>query len=207
MNYLAHTLLSKNNIDYQLGNLLADPLKGKPWQGSNDEHYAGMRMHAAIDVFTDANAIFSRSKSRLRKKGYLKAVVIDMLYDYFLSKHWDLYVTQDLASFVENFNDNALFELDELPEKAASFIERIASNNVLEKYTDLEGLSHAYRGIDKRLSSKLFAIETTESYIPDVMQHYDAIEEDFLNFFPLLIRMFIEKSGAAQGEHLFKDNI
>ena len=207
MNYLAHTLLSKNNIDYQLGNLLADPLKGKPWQGSNGEHYAGMRMHAAIDVFTDANAIFSRSKSRLRKKGYLKAVVIDMLYDHFLSKHWELYVTQDLASFVENFNDNALFELDELPEKAASFIERIASNNVLVKYTDLEGLSHAYRGIDKRLSSKLFAIETTESYIPDVMQHYDAIEEDFLNFFPLLIRLFLDKSGATQGEHLFKDNI
>ncbi len=31
MNYLAHTLLSKSNIEFQLGNLLADPLKGKRW--------------------------------------------------------------------------------------------------------------------------------------------------------------------------------
>ena len=77
MNYLAHTVLSKNSIEYQLGNLLADPLKGKRWEGASDEHYAGMRMHAAIDMFTDANKTISLSKSRLRKKGYLKGVVID----------------------------------------------------------------------------------------------------------------------------------
>lgn len=204
MNYLAHTLLSKNNIDYQLGNLLADPLKGKRWDGASDELYAGMRMHASIDIFTDANPIISLSKSRLREKGYLKGVVIDMLYDYFLSKHWHLYVEQDLSSFVQSFNENALFKLDEMPNKASNFIERIASNNVLEKYTDIEGLSQAFRGIDKRLSSKLIAKESTESYIPDVMSQYDTIEQDFLEFFPMLITMFVEKSGARSNEHFFK---
>lgn len=29
MNWLAHVLLSENHIEYQLGNLLTDPLKGK----------------------------------------------------------------------------------------------------------------------------------------------------------------------------------
>ena len=108
MNYLAHTVLSKSNIEYQLGNLLADPLKGKRWDGASDDHYAGMRMHAAIDIFTDTNQTISLSKSRLRKKGYLKGVVIDMTYDYFLSKHWDLFVRQDLRSFVDDFNQNGL---------------------------------------------------------------------------------------------------
>ena len=207
MNYLAHIVLSKNNIEYQLGNLLADPLKGKRWDGASDEIYAGMRMHAAIDIFTDANEIISLSKSRLRERGYLKGVVIDMLYDYFLSKHWALYVNQDLNSFVEQFNENAQFELNDMPNKASSFIEKITSNNVLESYTDMSGLSIAFQRIDRRLSPKILAKETTESYLPDVMENYDAIEQDFLEFFPMLVAMFIEKSGAESNEHFFNEDI
>ena len=205
MNYLAHTLLSKSNIEYQLGNLLADPLKGKRWQGASDEHYAGMRMHAAIDIFTDANATISLSKSRLRPKGYLKGVVIDMVYDYFLSKHWDKFVEQDLKSFVSDFNNNAMFELDELPEKAASFINLITSNNVLGSYIDFSGLEIAFSRIDKRLSPRILVKETTTSYIPNVIENYQAIENDFLEFFPLLIAMFLDKTAVDSNEHFFKD--
>lgn len=205
MNYLAHTLLSKNDIEYQLGNILADPLKGKRWLGASDEHYAGMRMHVAIDIFTDANATISLSKSRLRKKGYLKGVVIDMLYDYFLSKHWDSYVDQDLPSFVEKFNQDAQFALDELPAKAANFIELIASNNVLGSYTNFAGLELAFSRIDTRLSPRIIAKETTSSYIPNILDNYADIENDFLEFFPSLISMFLEKSKVKPDEHFFND--
>ncbi len=207
MNYLAHTLLSKSNIEYQLGNLLADPLKGKRWQGASDEHYAGMRMHAVIDVFTDANSTISLSKSRLRPKGYLKGVVIDMVYDYFLSKHWETFVVQDLQTFVNNFNHNATFESDDLPEKASSFINLITFNNVLGSYNEFAGLEQAFNRIDKRLSPRILAKETTTGYIPNVIENYEAIEKDFLEFFPVLVSMFIDKSGAEPEEHFFKDNI
>jgi len=206
MNYLAHTLLSKSNIEYQLGNLLADPLKGKRWQGASDEHYAGMRMHAAIDIFTDANATISLSKSRLRPKGYLKGVVIDMVYDYFLSKHWDKFVVQDLGTFVNDFNQNATFEGDDLPVKASSFINTITSNNVLGSYKEFAGLEQAFNRIDKRLSPRILAKETTTGYIPNVIEYYDAIEKDFLEFFPVLTAMFLEKSGADSSEHFLKGN-
>lgn len=204
MNYLAHVLLSKNNIDYQLGNILADPLKGKRWPKASDEHYAGMRMHAAIDIFTDANATISLSKSRLRQKGYLKGVVIDMLYDYYLSKHWDTFVTKDLYLFVNEFNQNAQFELDSLPSKASNFIDLITSNNVLGSYTDFSGLEQAYNHIDKRLSPRILAKETTTSYIPNIIDNYEDIEQDFLSFFPLLILMFIDKSDSNPQEHFLK---
>lgn len=207
MNYLAHTILSKANIEYQLGNLLADPLKGKRWDGASDEHYAGMRMHAAIDIFTDANQTISLSKSRLRKKGYLKGVVIDMTYDYFLCKHWDSFVRQDLRSFVNDFNQNAEFVLDELPAKASSFILNITTNDVLASYVDFAGLEQAFNRIDKRLSAKITAKETTSSYIPNVLEHYSAIEKDFLAFFPQLVKMFINKSGVDYDNHYFQKNI
>jgi len=195
MNYLAHTVLSKSNIEYQLGNLLADPLKGKRWNGASDEHYAGMRMHATIDIFTDANKTISLSKSRLREKGYLKGVVIDMTYDYFLSR-----------SFVNDFNQNAEFVLDELPEKASSFILNITSNDVLASYADFAGLEQAFNRIDRRLSPRISAKETTSSYIPNVLEHYSAIENDFLAFFPLLAEMFINKSGVDSNNHFFREN-
>ena len=204
MNYLAHIVLSKSNIDFQLGNLLADPLKGKRWEGASDELYAGMRMHVAIDSFTDANKTISLSKSRLRKKGYLKGVVIDMTYDYFLSKHWDTFVKQDLASFVNDFNQNAQFELEQLPDKAASFISSVTSNNVMASYKDFSGLEQAFRRIDKRLSPRILAKETTESYIPDVVKNYAEIEQDFLSFFPELIEMFIKKTNVEAHQHFFK---
>jgi len=204
MNYLAHIVLSKSNIDYQLGNLLADPLKGKRWDGANDEHYAGMRMHAAIDIFPDANATIPLSKSRLRKKGYLKGVVIDMVYDYFLSKHWDIFVDQDLSSFTDDFNQNALFELNQLPDKAANFIQPIITNNVLSSYAQFSGLEIAFKRIDNRLSPRILAKETTTSYISDVLENYEAIENDFLAFFPLLVEMFINKSGVDSDNHFFR---
>ena len=204
MNYLAHTLLSKSNIDYQLGNILADPLKGKRWQGASDDNYAGMRMHAAIDMFTDANATISLSKSRLRKKGYLKGVVIDMLHDYFLSKHWNTFVEAELETFVTEFEQNAILVLDELPIKASSFIESITTNHVLASYIDFAGLERAFHRIDKRLSPRILAKETTASYIPNILDNYSAIEQDFLEFFPLLVSMFLEKSGAKANEHVLK---
>ncbi len=207
MNYLAHILLSKSNIEYQLGNLLADPLKGKRWQGASDVHYAGMRMHVAIDIFTDANPTISLSKSRLRKKGYLKGVVIDMVYDYFLSKHWDKFVDQDLQSFVNDFNQNAIFAAVDLSEKASSFINLVTSNNVMGSYIDFAGLELAFNRIDMRLSPRIIAKETTTSYIPNVVDNYAAIEQDFLEFFPLLIKMFLDKSGANEREHFFKNII
>jgi len=206
MNYLAHTLLSKPNIEYQLGNLLADPLKGKRWEGASDEHYAGMRMHVAIDIFTDANATISLSKSRLRPKGYLKGVVIDMVYDYFLSKHWDKFVVQNLETFVDDFNQNATFETDDLPTKASSFIHSITSNNVLGSYKEFDGLEQAFNRIDRRLSPRILAKESTTSYIPNIIDNYEAIENDFLEFFPVLIKMFLEKSNADNNEHFFINN-
>lgn len=123
MNYLAHTLLSKNTIDYQLANLLADTLKGKAWQGCSQAHLEGLAMHNAIDKFTDANFYFKRAKSRLGN-GHLRGVVIDVAFDYFLIKHWTTYVAVDFEYFVENFYQQAAQHTDSLPKIGVDFVEK-----------------------------------------------------------------------------------
>ena len=89
MNWLSHVLLSEQKIDFQLGNYLADPLKGKAWEGASEELKQGIEVHKRIDAYTDNHEIFSQSKNRIREKGLLRGVVVDLTYDYLLTKHWD----------------------------------------------------------------------------------------------------------------------
>ena len=54
MNYLAHILLSGDNLDIQVGGLLGDFVKG-PLQGQYPEKVEqGIALHRKLDVYTDA---------------------------------------------------------------------------------------------------------------------------------------------------------
>ena len=86
MNWIAHIFLSELNTDFQIGNYLADPLKGKVWENANENIKKGMYVHKIIDSYTDSHLFFKNSKNKLGSKGLLKAVVIDLTYDYLLTK-------------------------------------------------------------------------------------------------------------------------
>ena len=115
MNWLAHVFLSQKNIEHQLGNLLTDPLKAKAWDGASDAFYRGIENHLRIDAFTDAHAIVSRSKKLLTPRGHLKGVVLDILYDHFLSLHWDTYCNIPREKFLEDFRNHRLHAIKNLP--------------------------------------------------------------------------------------------
>lgn len=193
MNYLAHTLLSRLNIEYQAGNILADHVKGVAWSNATETHLSGLKMHTAIDAFTDTHPCVSRSKSRLGAKGYLKGVVIDIAYDYLLSRHWHRFSSIELQSFVTTFNRRASRHAASLPRRPAEFIERIAKYNILAGYGDWSGLEITFNRLDHRLSPRILAKENTSSYLPVLADNMADIERDFLRFFPDLIRFFIDQ--------------
>ena len=186
MNYLAHLLLSVNNFDCQAGNLLADPLKGNLWEGASDMHHFGFELHRLIDTFTDSNPVVSQSKAVLKDKGYLKPVVIDVVYDHFLTKHWSNFATINLDSFLNRFALSASQEEANLSKEGASFISRLIEYKVLRSYKDLQGLELAFKRIDRRLSHKLREKESMTEYVPLVKENYLQLEADFLTFFPKL---------------------
>ncbi|SMF16844.1 Acyl carrier protein phosphodiesterase [Alteromonadaceae bacterium Bs31] len=204
MNYLAHILLSKSSPEYQLGNLLADPLKGKGWPGISEGYLAGMKMHALIDSYTDAHTLVSRSKARLGEKGYLKGVVVDVVYDHFLTKHWHKFVTLALDDFVAQFERNSSAVLVQLPAPAALFVGRIFQYKVLLSYGELSGVRQALTRIDSRLSARIQKKETASTYMPVLEQNYSAIEQDFLEFFPQLMALFRDKNTGLEAAHYLK---
>ena len=204
MNWLAHIFISKNSIDYQLGNLLADPLKGKSWDGASAHVQDGFRMHASIDSFTDSNKFVLKSKSRLRKKGYLKGVIVDIAYDYLLLKNWYQYSKISLESFINTFYKDAEQTIKAYPNNARGFIEKIIESKKLTSYSSFKGLEAAFQRIDNRLSERILTKESANEYLPDLKNEIERIEQDFLQFFPQLIMHFKSKTGKPPREHWLK---
>lgn len=187
MNWLSHVFLSEITIEHRLGNLLTDPLKAKAWEGASEDFYRGIDTHKKIDTFTDAHILVKQSKARLDKKGYLKAVVIDVVYDYCLSKYWHRFSTFALDDFLISFHQEAKIVSPNYPLPAQTHIHRIVDKNILGSYRDFEGLEEGFRRIDKRLSPRILKKDTTLSYLPLVIENIKEIEKDFLVFFPELM--------------------
>lgn len=186
MNWLAHVFLSEQKIDFQMGNFLADPLKGRLWEGASSDMARGMHLHKLIDAYTDSHQIFSKSKARLREKGLLKPVIIDLTYDYFLTKNWDTFSIVTKDDFLAIFYHEALKRSNYLSKDANQLIINLVEQDRLNKYNNLDQLKKSFERIDIRLSPRLLARETAVSYFENVKEHVDALEADFLTFFPLL---------------------
>jgi acyl carrier protein phosphodiesterase len=203
MNYLAHTLLSKRDIRYQTGNLLADPMKGKVWEGASYLYKDGMKMHTLIDRFTDGHPKFLESKKRLGQHGYLRGVVVDIIYDHYLTVNWNQYVEMPLNNYLKLFYNNYQNLNDKIPRQAEVFLNNLQKHQVLYSYDKLSNLHETFYRLDKRLSARLLSKESTSAYMVKLEDKYSELANDFLDFFPDLINYFLRETDFKEEEHFF----
>ena len=201
MNWLAHTFLSEQNIDFQIGNILADPLKGRAWDNASVDIKKGMYVHKIIDSYTDSHKVVKQSKKRLREKGLLKPVIIDLTYDYLLTKNWDLFSNISLDTFTNDFYNKAYLTLEELSPKANMVIDNLIKKDLLNKYHNMQHLEHSFQRMDKRLSARLLNRESASGYFPAVLENINEIEEDFLEFFPQLCSCVKSELSSKKIKH------
>ncbi|RXK00419.1 hypothetical protein CRU98_04470 [Arcobacter sp. CECT 8986] len=201
MNWLAHIFLSENNIDFQIGNYLADPLKGKAWSNANTNIIKGMQIHKMIDSYTDNHIEFKNSKNRLGEKGLLKPVVVDLTYDYLLTKNWNRYCNISLNKFLNIFYDNAIKNMNTLPDNAKLKLSRLIEFDLLNKYQNLDDLNQSFKRVDKRLSQRLLKRDSVSRYYDLVCKNIDGIEDDFLIFFPQLCSYIKENTNNLNLTH------
>ncbi len=204
MNWLAHTLLSTKKIDYQLGNILADPLRGRAWTGASEALINGMNMHKAIDQFTDNHPILSSSKTKLGADGHLKGVVLDLLFDHLLSQSWEQYAALSLDAYLKNFNNKALKVAVDFPERPQKIVSRMAQTDLLGQYKTFNDLIAALGRIDRRLSARARAKETASQYITVLTEQYEPLKSDFNVFFPELIHFFKHHQLGSLTDHFLK---
>ena len=75
-----------------MGSLLGDFVKGQIDAGLAPTLRYGIRLHRKIDAYTDTHPLFRQSKQRLRQPYYrYGGILIDIFYDHFLARRWDVY--------------------------------------------------------------------------------------------------------------------
>lgn len=201
MNWLAHIFLSEHNIDFQIGNYLADPLKAKPWEGANEDIKKAMEIHKLIDSYTDSHPTFKQSKNRLGNSGLLKAVVIDLTYDYLLTKNWHRYSNITLDKFLDDFYIKANANMHTLPDEAKQKLKSLIEFDLLNKYQTLEHLNQSFNRVDRRISLRVLKRDNVSRYFEIVSENIDEIEEDFLLFFPQLCNKVKENVNNSKLKH------
>ena len=105
MNFLAHIFLSGEEDDQlKLGNFMGDTIRGKQYLNYPERVQCGILLHRQIDTFTDSHPLFRESKRRLVPiYGHYAGVITDIFYDYFLTKHWEKFSSEDLDSYINRF--------------------------------------------------------------------------------------------------------
>ncbi len=185
VNFLAHIYLSGADREVMIGNFIGDFVKGKDLEARFGSGIScGIRLHREIDFFTDRHPIVKQSKDRLREKyRHYAGVIVDIFYDHFLAKNWDAYSAQFLPDYAEECYATILSFEKILPEEVNYLLPFMIKGNWLVNYARLEGIHRALSGMARR--SK-FDSKMEEASI-DLKRDYQAYENEFAEFFPLLI--------------------
>lgn len=180
MNYLAHLYLSGQNRQVQLGNFIADSIKGKQYLQYPDDVRKGIIMHRAIDFYTDTHPVFRKGASRLFGEfRHYHLVLMDMFYDHFLAKHWKEYATLPLHIFAQDFYGFLISKKAELPPRTQNLLPHLIRDNWLMKYETPTGLEFILRQMTHRIK-KRYRLEEGVKYL---IKFYPEYENEFFEFF------------------------
>jgi acyl carrier protein phosphodiesterase len=189
MNWLAHLLLSPPDTEFQLGNLLADFVRGMERERMSAGFRDGVRCHLRIDAFTDEHPVVHRSKARLDPRfRRFAGIIMDVYYDHLLARHWNEFCDQSLREFTRHFHRLALPHLRELPEDAAWILQRMMEEDRLLSYRDIHGVELALNRLSNRLNARFYRNIRLQDAVPDLIARDVALEQDFLEFFPQLVK-------------------
>lgn len=189
MNYLAHLFLAGNDPEMIVGNFIADHVKGAKVKDYSIRIQQGIRMHQAIDTFTDHNPIVHQSIMRLRPDFHKYAgVVVDMFYDHFLSADWNTFSGEDLEEFTRSkyLVLNAYSEL--LPVRSGRLLYYMEKQNWLKSYASFEGMQQAFSGMARRTTF----VSHMEHAVSNLKADYELYKQEFQVYFPELQQFVIE---------------
>ncbi len=180
MNFLAHIYLSGDSDLIKIGNFMADGVRGNKHLELHSEIQKGIILHRTIDTFTDAHPVFRKSTKRLHANyHHFSGVIVDVFYDHFLAKNWNLYSDEKLEDYVDNFYNSLNTNHDLLTEKAQMMKPYMIQQNWLLSYKTIDGIEKILSQMDNRIkreSNMRFSVQELRLF-------YKEFEDDFTIFF------------------------
>ena len=195
MNFLMHLFLAEDNDDSRIGNYLGDFVKGT--EASINERFPGkiaegIINHRRVDQFTDAHPAVISSIALMKPfSGKFAAIVVDILMDYYLIKHWNKYTSEDFQRFVAKCyaSLHKIVEGEQYPERCRHFTGKLIERDAFNVYSTIEGIHEVLCGMNRHLKRP--------SPLPDAKPHilanYPTLEQNFLLFMPDILAFENEK--------------
>jgi len=184
MNYLAHLFLAQPTPESMIGNLLPDFTKNMDQYPLSRTVLQGVANHRLVDRFTDSHPLVIASKRSINSKHRRFAgIIVDVSFDYFLSKYWKNYTLLDLDQFIQQSYANLQQDMSYIPANMQFAINNMVIDDTLSSYQHKAGIDTAFKRISRRIKRE----NSLSSAIEAFEQNYSSLDRTFQQFFPELI--------------------
>ncbi|MDH3652219.1 MAG: ACP phosphodiesterase [Saprospiraceae bacterium] len=195
MNYLAHCYLSFSDEALLVGNYLGDFVKNRHVDNYPKAIKEGIFLHRKIDRWTDSHSGFRKGTALLHSSmGKYAPVVLDIYFDYLLTKNWGKFSKQTFQLFCQKSYHTLQAYAFLMPDNISDRLQRMISGRWLEKYQSYEGLDVTYGYLARRAKFP--------NQIQDATSHLQKLEPElemvFLDFFPQLVAFAKEEMGTTR---------
>ena len=184
MNFVAHLFLAQPTADSYFGNLLGDFRRGVDLNRYSDAIQAGVSNHIFVDKFTDSHALVRDAKRLVSdKRRRFAGIMLDVLFDHFLLKHWSLYSACSFEAFSCNVYSGLAERVVIMPTGMQPMIRSLLEGHWLTVYRDMSGVERAL----ERTAGRIRFAHNFNGSIEEIHRAYESFEQAFLQFFPQLV--------------------
>lgn len=168
-----------------VGNFLADFIRPAQVLQLPEAIKQGVKIHHHIDAYTDQHADVKKSIHRMANyQGKYAPVVVDICYDYFLCKYWDLYYTESLEDFIAESYDTLQAHQAIFPESFRVMFGRMIKFDFLHSTMNRDRLVGNFEKLQTRVKFE----NSLHNAVSDLFFDLYDYETEFLDFYPELIQ-------------------
>ena len=180
MNFLAHSYLSFSE-EQLVGNMIADFVKNRDVARLPESIQKGIKLHRAIDTFTDAHPLIHEAKVPFRPLVRLySGAFVDVVFDYFLAndttensqREWQEH-SQRVYAVLRRYEEF-------LPEVFKKVLDKMQQDDWLYNYRNEWGIEYSFRNV----VNKAQFLDKTTNVFPAFLANKDFLREKYEIFFP-----------------------
>ena len=183
MNYLGHLFLSGDDPLVTVGNFMADEVKGRDLSRFLPAVERGIRLHRAIDSYTDQHPAQRSGRARVRTHaGRYAGVAMDLFYDHLLASRWSEHHPEPLHRFTQRMYALLHEHSDLLPMHTRLMLTYMEADDWLGSYARIDGIAQALAGMAHRTGAGDF-LRGAEKVLVEHRTAYEAEFDGFLYVF------------------------
>jgi acyl carrier protein phosphodiesterase len=201
LNFLAHFQLAWPDDGLIAGALEGDYCKG-PLRGELPAHIEqGVKLHRAIDAYTDSHPIIVSLRTQfpdhLRRYA---GIIVDIAFDHYLTTYWAQFGSESL----QDFNRSIYSSLDKqealLSAGSRTMIKRLVDYDILNAYHRWDAVPATVSRVGERFK-RGNPLQDTHAAIDPLRAQ---LEQAFLNFYPELQNFCLTRSSQCSEQYANK---